>query len=81
MALRPQAAQAIIDEKTLKNNDFEEKLLKTMILTKKSLKMIFAAGQATFCRRPTALWPQAAQANSIMVAGSAGQETPVTPPF
>ena len=72
--------QAIIDDKTLKNNDFDEKLLKTMTLTK-TLEMIFATGKSTFCRRPTALWPQAAQANSIMAAGSAGQETPVTPPL
>ena len=44
MALWLQAAQAIIDDKTLKNNDFDEKLLKTMTLTKNAKKMIFAAG-------------------------------------
>ena len=43
--------------------------------------MISAAGQATFCCMPTALWPQAAQANRIMDAGSEGQDTPVTLPL
>ena len=34
-ALWPQAVQAIRNEKTLKNNEFDKKLLKMTILTKK----------------------------------------------